>query len=193
MAFIPPGFGEVTVEMTIPGDAGPAYTVIGVDNSVLGSASDLDLAFQAILANGPGFQGLLPNTVTISKIIARYSPSLGVVEISESNPNIVGFDGSAPPPPQVATLFQKISGLAGRKNRGRMYLPAIQEGSIDGGGFYSGPALSALQSRSDTFLSDCAGSSVPMVILHTSPADTPTPVVSLNAQSKVATQRRRLR
>lgn len=193
MSFIPTGYYEAAVEIVIPGDAGPAYVVFGGDGSVLGSASNIDLALQAVLVNVGGFISMVPSADSIGDVTVRYTTSPGVTEISESTLAAPGLAGGTPPPPQVCTLIQKVSGLAGRKNRGRMYLPAVDEGQIGTDGIYLAATLGPLQTFATQFLADLSSSSIPMAILHTSPADTPTPVSSLNVSAKVATQRRRLR
>jgi hypothetical protein len=167
--------------------------VFGVDGSVLGSAVNIDLALQAILPNQPGFRGPLPSSYTIDRSIVRYKNASGATEISETTIGIAGFDTALAPPPQVSLLVQKISGLAGRKNRGRMYFPAPNEAVIDAGGNWIGGSLATWQADMNQFYADLVASSIPMVILHDDPADTPTPVSSLNVSPLVATQRRRLR
>jgi hypothetical protein len=103
-------------------------------------------------------------------------------------------------PPQVALLVKKTTNGAGRKNRGRMYLPGIIERTaIDGSGQVAAGYLAAVQGRLDTFLDELENGPVlstadafHMVVLH-GDATTPTRVTSLRAQALMATQRRRIR
>ena len=96
-------------------------------------------------------------------------------------------------PPNVATLITKNTSFAGRQNRGRMYMPPLTDGVISTGGIITEADRLLVQGGATQFLADLAASSIPMVILHTDPAVTPTAVNSLSVASKVATQRRRLR
>jgi len=193
VSFIPVGVGEVTVELTIPGDAGPAFVVFGVDGVNVDSAANVVSGAEAYLANVNGFAGLLPTVVSVSKITGRYRVDATTVQVAEAQVSIAGTNNQPPPPPQVASLFTKVSGLAGRQNRGRMYLPALEEGAIDNGGLYNASVFAVLGSRSDTFLTDMDTSGQAMHILHTSALIAATPVIALEASRKVATQRRRLR
>lgn len=193
MPFIAINAAEITVELDIPGDAGPAYVVFGVDGSTLLSASAISSALDAVLATANGFRNMLPAEVTITEFTTRFRSSPNVVEIDTSVLNLPGILVGPNPPPQVAFLFQKRSGLAGRTNRGRMYVPAASEAEIDSGGTLSSALITNAQGGANNFLADLAASSIPMVILHTNPAETPTAVSALTLSPKVATQRRRVR
>lgn len=193
MSYIPVGYGEVTAILDIPSDAGPANVVFGVEASALGSAASLDSALQAIFPNAGGWTEMYTGDVTLSKAISRYSPSLGVVEVAETAYSLAGQRGGTMAPPQVSTLIQKKTGLAGKSNRGRMYMTPLADNLIDAGGIITEADRLLVQAGATQFLADLAASSCPMVVLHTTAAGTPTPVVALNVETKVATQRRRLR
>lgn len=193
MTYIATGFAEITCEMTIPGDEGPANVVFGVDGTTLGSATNIDAALQAIFPNAGGWREMYNLDVTLTKATTRYRSGVSTVEIVESAYSLAGIRGGGMAPPNVATLITKQTGLAGRKNRGRMYMTPLTDGVISTAGIITPADQALVQAGATQFLADLAASSIPMVILHTSPADTPTPVNSLVVASKVATQRRRLR
>jgi hypothetical protein len=95
--------------------------------------------------------------------------------------------------PNVCALLQLTSGLVGRKNRGRIFLPGIladedvlTDGSIDP------TARAAIQDNMDDLGAALAAVDVHPVILH-SGVGTPTSVSGLTVASYTATQRRRLR
>lgn len=193
MTFIPVGYGEVSVEFQIPGDAGPAYNVFGIDPGTAGNPNAVADALVPILSNGSGYRGLFGNGATLTEFIYRERLSATDVAIVQRN---VGAAGSQPAPfmsPQVTMLVQKSTGLAGRTNRGRMYMPCISEGNVDDGGFIVPSALAVFQAAADQFETDLDLAAIPMTILHTNPALTPAPINALIVSSKVATQRRRLR
>lgn len=108
----------------------------------------------------------------------------------------VGTNGSltdAPAPPGCAALVRLGSGLVGRKNRGRIYLPGmLLDDDIDSdGSILSGTVLS-IQGVVDDLMAAIASASATPVVLH-SDVGTPTLVTSAQVQSVSATQRRRLR
>jgi hypothetical protein len=102
-----------------------------------------------------------------------------------------------PPTSNVALLVKKLTALGGRRNRGRMYLPAgyVSETNIDQNGFMSEATRVGYQTKIDAFLSALvtpAPSLVP-VVLHSDVALEPTVISSFAFQRQVATQRRRMR
>jgi hypothetical protein len=74
-----------------------------------------------------------------------------------------------------------------------MYLPGVQEDTVNDGGLVVGATLVNLAATAAAALSNWATSGAELVILHTDPADTPRPVVELAPAPLIATQRRRLR
>lgn len=110
--------------------------------------------------------------------------------------NSAGSRGTQPPPSNCTLLVRKNTGLAGRKNRGRMYWPAGMMLASDigaNGQLDTSSVVPTLQTRLTESMSDMVtGAGITMVILHDS-AGLPTPVTSCVVQSVIATQRRRMR
>lgn len=99
-------------------------------------------------------------------------------------------------PINCALLIHKGSIFAGRRNRGRLYVPGVvAEGDANDNGALSSDAVSDFQSRADDWLTRVnTGDAVigEMVILHTTNND-PTPVSGLFVDPVLGTQRRRMR
>lgn len=111
--------------------------------------------------------------------------------------------------PSVAYLIRKNTAIGGRQGAGRIYQPGVAEGSVDAAGIVSGAVRTPLQAGWDAFLAALNSAGAPMFLLHSFGAYTvlrdkdpfivvvaaraPTAVTSLTVDSKVATQRRRLR
>lgn len=99
----------------------------------------------------------------------------------------------------AALLIQKNTGLGGRSNRGRMYLPGIAEAAIDEGGVVESGYLSSAQTVATQFLNELSAPDSsphiqsPMVVLHSSGSEAPPQVLSLVVSSVMATQRNRQR
>jgi len=113
-----------------------------------------------------------------------------------------GGAGGTPLPPNCAFLVRKRTSLSGRRGRGRMYLPGVPEGLVDPAGNITGSAVTDLQNGLDNWWDELTGvppgtSAYPPVVLHRSEGagvePAPTPILSFQAESKIATQRRRLR
>lgn len=97
--------------------------------------------------------------------------------------------------PNVAVLVRKVTSLGGATNRGRFYLPAwkLTEANVDNAGIIATTALNSIQSQLTAWLAALVTAGLDMVLLHTDPLETPTPVTGLSIQSVIATQRRRVR
>lgn len=193
MSVIPVGFAEVTVQFQIPGDAGPAMVVFGTGSNPLDSPEDVAVNVADTLNNTPGFTGLYRADVIAELVTVRLNTGGIAPGVHEETINLPGTLSGATAPPQVASLLQKSTGLAGRPFRGRMYIPGIAEAIVDEAGRITSPSLGIMQTAATAFLDDLGTNNVPMYILHESAAIAPTEVTALNLSPKVATQRRRLR
>lgn len=118
----------------------------------------------------------------------------------DSNVGVTGGNGSFDETtPNVAYLAKKTTALAGRRHRGRWYIPFPSEGSVDEAGNVAGATITAWNTALTNVLAACAdhASNVDgMVILHAageSAIPTPTPVTSFKLESMAATQRRRMK
>lgn len=111
------------------------------------------------------------------------------------------------PPPNTAALLRKSTAKAGKKNRGRTYLPlCLAEGDVNNAGVLSSGVVANLSSAAATVLSDGVADGNLMVIanktLVTTPPETRPHVTAITMGEKVtswvcetlaATQRRRMR
>lgn len=142
-----------------------------------------------------------------SGIKSRYVSSLGLTGILvKEGPNVTGasallgvvHNGTASGTsvaPNTSVLIRKHTAIGGRAGRGRCYFPGIPEADVDGGGLIVSTERALWETDFQTFLDDIAAESLIPVLLHgdNSPVSTPTPITGVTVDSKVATQRRRLR
>lgn len=114
---------------------------------------------------------------------------------------IEGTNSNPPLPPQNAVLVRKRTALGGKRFRGRFYLPPawFSESGVDHLGNLSG-GLSPFIDRVDTLMEDFDAAGLDPVLLHSpseaspeDPVPPPTLITSLQVQTRIATQRRRLR
>lgn len=119
--------------------------------------------------------------------------------IYSSPMNAPGTSSADRPPQNVSLIFRKNTGLGGRRNRGRMFWPSVSEASLDGVGNVAGSTISTTEGLLNDWMEGTFGPSAvgtnlsQMVILHSTPPATPTPVTSLTVDPVCGTQRRRLR
>lgn len=202
---IPPGFAQAVYILSCEGDSENMVTTMGHDVSAYAgdfqqAATDLALLFGR--AGGP--VEAMSDTYSLIGLDlyvgndAEAPPSIYEADISPVN----GLANSSALPPNSAVLIRKQTGLAGRRGRGRMYVPGVLEGSVDNVGLLTSTYRGSLQTAYDlwlTGLEEGVSSILPMppVVLHRSEGagvePAPTPVTSLTVETKIATQRRRLR
>lgn len=149
------------------------------------------------------FLPFMDNAITFTKVDAR--TAAGVILESPSGAT-GGYVGSDPDPYNCAVIIKKLTGVAGRRHRGRMYLPIVGGDNTDPGGNLTGAAIIALTAAAEGFRTDVeAATSGTLELLHAKgwdgavePADpgnapAPTTITSLVCAPKIGTQRRRLR
>lgn len=93
----------------------------------------------------------------------------------------------------VQGLIHKSTGFAGRKYRGRMYIPDILDSQCDSVGNLNSSALAKLQAIADAWM-DLGSSDAQFLlpqILHANGLTAPTEVLAMTVEGKIATQRRR--
>jgi hypothetical protein len=191
---LPIGFGNATLIWSQTGDPDRYTSDFGFTDasadaaplvaSAIYSAWTTTISPAANIATGYFFEG----------VDVRMHRDFGIVEGSDLT-RLTGTYTAQFPPQNVAMLVRKSTGFAGRKNRGRMFLPPcyVAETPISNTGQIDAVTLATLNGQLAQFIDALADADCPMALLHTNIADPPTPVVSLRMESIVATQRRRLR
>jgi hypothetical protein len=191
---IPSGYGKATLIWDHTGDPLPYTIDFGyVDDgtkTAIQQATDISNAWvtnysaAANMTVGYTFRG-------VHTVLNRS----GVLHEGDYLPNVVGTYNVSPPPQNVALLVQKLTGLAGRKYRGRAYLPPcyIDRAGVSDIGVVLAATRTTLNGRLALFLAALLTASNQMFILHSDGVTIPTQVTALNLETVVATQRRRLR
>jgi hypothetical protein len=186
---IPAGFAHIV--HLFAGDAIPtgASVTYGIDTNGVGDPNLIASLCHGAMADT--FVELMGPSTSLNETLIHVGPSPDGPVGNYAEVVVAGNTG-AQVTPQVAVLVRKRSLLGGRKNRGRFYLPGLIEGGVNEGGLLSEATYTAWQSAASAFLTalDTAGHA--MVILHNA-VGAPTPVSALVLDTKVATQRRRLR
>lgn len=190
---IPPGYALVTLKWKLSLDAEPMESTFGVGNGshALGQTEANAIA-SAWLARFT-LAGLR-NTYTFTGLDMAVGQDGGDPVHYTVVQNSVGTGTNASLPQNCALLIKKGTALGGRQGRGRMYLPAgyLQEGLVDDNGTIDSSFRGDLQTAATAFRSDVAGAAGNMDLLH-SGSLAPTVVTSLTVDTRIATQRRRLR
>lgn len=120
---------------------------------------------------------------------------------TSSLPAVAGSKGTDAVPQNTAYLVRKRTDLAGRRGRGRMYIPSVIDTEVDDQGRLTTASQLSWTTSLDNWMADlttAVGARLyPPVVLHRSEGigvePLPTPVQSFVIDPVVATQRRRLR
>lgn len=129
------------------------------------------------------------------KLIANVG---GTLLTADSVVKTIGAGTTTPPPMNTATLVNKVTGIAGRRYRGRMFSPPfISESNVDAAGTIAAGALSALQTLWNNAYTDLTVNANPIleldpVLLHGN-GDPPTPITSFQVSQRIGTIGRRMR
>lgn len=199
---IPPGFGQVAWQWELTGDPERVVVTCGVDLASAGGGFQASCDHARDLMAATFNAGDFSNQYTFRGAILRVGQDGAPPLIFESSITQPGTFTGAVLPQNCALLVRKLTASAGRRNRGRMYFPPIPmgEGSIDAVGTIDSSARTAAQTKFTalrTAMLAGGAIAIPPVILHSSEVGetvlSPTPVTSFSLDSKIATQRRRLR
>jgi hypothetical protein len=184
---VPPGFISVTLKGTLKNGHKCAMQA-GYSVTAPFTQSDANALCAEVM--GP-LSDVWTNPGTVDGchfIIGNDGPPL---ELDSTSGAGTGGRGGAAATPQVSFLIRKRTGFAGRKFRGRMYVPCVLEADVDDVGLVSGTAQSLLATFAAAVQGPGTSHIDQMVLLH-SDSTAPTPIVDFTIEKMVATQRRRL-
>lgn len=147
----------------------------------------------AILSVVP-FDTIITNDSELSTILLKQGPDdLGPsAEIPIHTGGTAGADGVVP---SVACLVTKNTAFGGRPGRGRTYWPFCLATWPDDGGVLGPGVVTTITNVFETFRTQMDTGGYPLAVEHSagSPLSLPSDILSFACQSRVATQRRRLR
>jgi hypothetical protein len=167
-----------------------AAVTFGVSN-VAALATPTDIAEAVWPAWFDNMKSRIDSDVLMGPLHVQQGTASGI-NSGDGTSSGAGTAGSSAPTPQVAVLVKKQTGVGGRANRGRFYLPwAVDESGLDQAGNIDPTVVTAVNTACAGLLADLATAQVPMYILHNG-VGIPTQVLSMSCESVVATQRRRV-
>jgi hypothetical protein len=186
---IPSGFGHIVHLFT--GDAVPngASVTYGIDTDGAGDPNVIAALAHGCMGNS--FVSLMGPSTALVETLVRIGPSPDG-PVGNHIATVLGGNTGSQVTPQVAVLVRKRTNLGGKRHRGRFYLPGLIEGGVNERGEVSSATQTAFQTQAAEMLAALITAGIPMVILHNG-ITAPTPVTELIVDSRVATQRRRLR
>lgn len=195
----PVGYAHFLIEIDLDNDE-DAFAVTHGLQTDLASASAVEHCNKVMSAFGGAWDQVLSNNAQVSRAIGYFGQDGTDDLIVESDlVAIPGTSAGAKLPQNCAALVKKRTGLGGRKNRGRVYIPnVLNEAEVSDTGVITGSTVVNFQTYADQWFVNVTGTvgglypATPMVILHRD-GSAPTAVTQLVMDPVLATQRRRLR
>lgn len=188
MVTIPEGFAQAS--FIFVGEALPYGAVCTLGLDVQGYAGSPDQAAQDVYERFAGVGQDLSGSIRTIECRVKFGPTEDGPSGSFSGETIGVSGGSLGP--NSAHLITKSTALGGRRGKGRMFLPGVGEANVDNGGNLSPAIISALSGSLGDFFAGLITDGLPPVLLHEGVL-APTPVLNFNVESRIATQRKRLR
>lgn len=193
MTVIPAGYAQINLRFSGAALPNGAEVTFGLDVSGF-ATGPAALGTGVVAAWVTNIMPNLANEVAGNGCLVKYGPeSTGpsaTVAFNSAGTAGIGAYGA-----NCAWLVHKTTAFGGRAGRGRMYIPGLRETIIEGDGDIDGAARTNMDSDMTAFMTALDALPAPMVVLHSegSPLTVPTPVTELVVDSRMATQRRRLR
>lgn len=189
---IPVGYAELHIHFRLDGDPETMISSIGLQ---LVSSPDFVALSSSIDLACANFSDYITNQYLIGPHVLEVGTVDGTFPLNTIGAAVAGVGLGDATPQNTAYLVRKTTVLGGRRNRGRMYIPGIPEGSINGVGVIDAATVVAFQASLVAFFTEILDSDqvLAFVLFHeTAPFD-PTQISDLQIQPQCATQRRRLR
>lgn len=193
-ARIPPGFAEVWMQFNTSGDPENMYCALGVDLSP-GTPANAAVADVILAAATTAIRPIVTSDFTVGPGYVMFGNDGGDIRIDGSAAALAGTATGSGLPQNCAALIRKLTGLGGRRQRGRMYIPGQPEGNVVSNGQIQSSWVTTLTTQVNALKTglEALGEVDSIVLLHDSAPFTPTVITSLEPQNRIATQRRRLR
>lgn len=193
-ARIPPGFAEAWFKFTIASDPEPMYTSIGIDLAS-GVGANLTTTNLIISTAEDQFDDCISSSYVLNQGYVLYGNDGGDIRVDSTNTPTNGNLAATALPNNCAYLVKKTTGTGGRRGQGRMYVPGVLEGDVGvNGEINSSPFSTYAGNFNSLFTNLVALADVEaLCLLHSSSPFTPTTITGLALQTKIATQRRRMR
>lgn len=188
---IPNGYSEVAFFHSLTGSLHASVCTIGVNYT----GSDFNNEANGLAsAWGETIMQSMADVWTYTK--ATFRSQAGVTK--ERNTGFPGGTAHTPTTPNTTFLIRKITGLPGRRERGRMYLPGCSEQDLDGTGVVAPSKATEIAGHLTELIEAATDLHFAFVLFHNvedleTESEAPTTIQELVVDGRAATQRRRMR
>lgn len=195
MPDIPVGYGQINYVLALAGDNEEMIVTMGVWLNPTESTDDVAIINAAMTNFADAYKGGMCNVYTIKRADGYFNRGAGNIVVSSTLPPIACTVAGNALPQNCAYLFKKLTGIGGRTGKGRFFLPGVPEAEVDAAGNVQTGSVTAFGLASIDYLNDMSAilGVNSCVLLHSDGATIPNPITAITLDSKLATQRRRLR
>lgn len=189
---IPSGFGICSMKYRLAGRTNPYAITFGFTDDGASSASTQAASLVATwLARFTAATSFSSYTYEGCHITYRRG---GVLFSADNVQSTAGTVVGAESSPAISIVVKKLTGFAGKKFRGRMYLPPafLGEANVSNAGIIDAATVTSRQTICSNWLADMIAGANDPVLLHRD-GSAPTAITQLSVESMVGTQRRRQR
>lgn len=199
---IPPGWLQAVYTFELTGDPEPMVITCGhkIDSGSGGNGPDSpNTLLTAFAANWMSEMSNQYKLVSCTSYVGQDGGSPAVY-VSTLGP-YPGENSGSVVPQNTAYLIRKRTDVAGKRGRGRFYLPGVRESVVDQAGNVHPDQVTAINLAASNWYDDLTSSPgltyYPPYVLHRSEGigiePAPSAITSFRCENIVATQRRRLR
>lgn len=194
---IPANYGNAVFRVKMAGKTNLMTFTLGYWHPVPGTTAEdaaESLAGAINVTDGAFTSDFLGSTFTLQDVLV-YQNDAGIITSAVQGIDATGAGGLAVPPVQCSLLARKTTSRVGRKFRGRWYVPNMffAETDIDAMGNIAPTPFGILSTAFNTTVNELMANTVAVPCLLHSDGTTPTLLADITLQSKMATQRRRVR
>lgn len=195
--FIGNGYGQATLVFSSPGLLAPLVVTHGLkDVPGTGLAAAASAAWAAALVAGGRIlaPGSYANSYTFERVDVTIGTPTGPV-LGTTSVAVTGTAAFNPAPANCAILVRKTTARGGRRGRGRNFWPPmfVDEGNVGPSGTIAAAQVTALGILLASTIIALNATNYPAFLLHDVSEIAPDAVTSWPLQTRLATQRTRLR
>lgn len=193
MAVIPSGYAQLNIAFAGQAQPNGAQVVFGLKLPVGAEITAISDMIEGAIDTA-NMKDFVDNESKLDYFLLKFGPNATGPQAIR-NLDVTGDMGGDGLVPSVAVLARKLTLDGGRAGRGRTYWPFVLASATDDGGNLTGTWRSDYETMLNNFLGAISVGEANLCVLHgeDSPITIPSLINSFSVQSKVATQRRRLR
>lgn len=191
---VPNGYAVLSAIFQVDTATRTPTITLGVQVDALLTAAQVNTRWRSAISgvSAPFVAGNMPSTLTLSETRVLMNVGGNLFTDVDITP-VVGTAATSVPPMNTAVLVNKVTGLAGRKYRGRMFTPpTFAESLLSAAGLIAGATVTGQQTAWTNVFTSLTGNDLNPCLIH-GDGTAPTLLTSFVVSERIGTIGRRLR